>query len=461
MAEPFLTPVVLGAVVKAIIGKAIDLLHPEDHLRKWLPRQPAQLAFQKALARAYTAFARNYPDLTASLFNQDFLTHEAAPELAKLLTRHGHPDPATLANMWAASLTARARQAEQREVRAAKQFLAWLESELKAEPALQPLYDSRALDSLPAIEVKLDELTAQVDRALKTAEQYSGVVAQAVAIAERAQVADPVVPVQNAYFSGGFARLADYYVPPDSVFQRVRIRDFVGRDWLTAKVDAFLNDPGRKSGAFLLVGDAGVGKTSFLAHLVHTRPYLHLFGEQFRSQASVPPALRSLAAELVSRYRIEPYAQRDTIPQLVSDHPNFLDQLLRMVSRELIVGEQVVIVCDALDEAGVGPNGNVFGLPSVLPDGVYLILSQRPVRTELHVTPAPHPERLEVRGDENLRDIKEYLTMAARRPEITGQLQAQGYTETDFARALEQKSQGVCVFALHPRGDLRWRPCPA
>ena len=36
------------------------------------------------------------------------------------------------------------------------------------------------------------------------------------------------------YFSGDYVSLKEYYIPPDSVFQRVRTNDFVGRDWLTA-----------------------------------------------------------------------------------------------------------------------------------------------------------------------------------------------------------------------------------
>jgi hypothetical protein len=51
------------------------------------------------------------------------------------------------------------------------------------------------------------------------------------------------------YFKGEYVSLKEHYIAPDSVFQRVRTEDFVGRDWLTVQVDAFLNDPQRKSGA--------------------------------------------------------------------------------------------------------------------------------------------------------------------------------------------------------------------
>jgi hypothetical protein len=52
--------------------------------------------------------------------------------------------------------------------------------------------------------------------------------------------------------------------------------------------------------------------------------------------------------------------------------PDFLDRLARQAVRKLKKGESIVIVCNALDEAGVAPNGNVFGLPFVLLTGYIL-----------------------------------------------------------------------------------------
>ena len=112
-----------------------------------------------------------------------------------------------------------------------------------------------------------------------------------------------------------------------------------------------------------------MGKTSFLAHLVHERRYLHIFSEQIPGDANLPCALRSLGAQLVARYQIEPYKTRDALPAL-SSSPDFLDRLLRLATKKLTASEKIVIVCDALDEAGTLPDGNVLGLPKILPEGV-------------------------------------------------------------------------------------------
>ena len=440
------------SVADAVISYTIDKLDPAETLKTWLKRDPAKLAFQKALARTYAAFARQYPEYAASLFDQSFLNKEAIPEISKLLIRSQHPDPALLAQAWGESIGFDIHSEFcKRATKPASDFLAWLEAELKAEQAFQALFDSRALDSLPRLEAEIEKLTKELTRglaaALKIASEY-----EKISINIGGDVIDSNIivgdnnTINKYYYSGDFVSLNEYYIEPDSVFQRVRVDEFVGRDWLTAKVDAFLNDPSRKSGAFLLVGEAGVGKTSFMAHLVKERRYLHLFAEQVSGQAMLQRALQSVGSQLVTHYQIDPYKDRDTLTQLAV-FPDFLERLLRLAASTLTNGEKIVIVCDALDEAGTFPDGNVFGLPNVLPDGVYFILSQRPVNTKL---PNFEPLRfnLEAQGADNLQDMQTYLSAVAKRPEVAGQIRSKEYSEAFFIQTLKEKSLGVWMY-LH------------
>jgi hypothetical protein len=233
----------------------------------------------------------------------------------------------------------------------------------------------------------------------------------------------------------------------------VQVQDFVGREWLTAKVDAFLNDDKRKSGVFLLVGEAGVGKTSFIAHLVTERRYLHLFAEQVPGDVNVSRALQSLGAQLVARYQIDPYKEKGTLPAIAT-FPDFLDKLLRLAADKLSVDEKIVIVCDALDEAGTAPNGNVFGLPNVLPDGVYFVLSQRPVTVKLSVKADLVKETIDASGTDNLHDVEQYLTAVAHRPEVSNQLRAHNFTEADFVRILKERSGGVWMYLFYVVSEI-------
>jgi tetratricopeptide (TPR) repeat protein len=438
---------------EAVLGYTLDKFDPADRVRDWLQREPARLAYQKALGRAYAAFARQYPELIASLFDRSFLENEAAPELAKLLTRHDTPSAARLAERWWQSINKDTPTPAWKIVtEAVDYFLRIFTAKLKSEPALQPLFDSRALDSLIA---NVDALTADLRRGLDLVLKQApplptlihgtvaGPVGGSVAIGENIS---QVTHVYHQYFYGDFAPLNAYHIEPDEVFQRVRVDDFVGRDWLTARVDAFLNDARRKSGVFLLVGEAGVGKTTFLAHLVRERRYLHLFAEQTPGHDNLGRAIESLAAQLVARYRIAPYAERDVLPTLAR-MPDFLSKLLRQAATTLAHGEKIVIVCDALDEAGVASGGNVLGLPRVLPDHVYLILSQRPVDVKLYFDElTPQRELLDAVSADNQRDVRSYLTAVAQRPAIAAQLRDRGYSVDDFVRVFGERSTGVWIY---------------
>jgi hypothetical protein len=444
------------AVVGAVFSYVIEKLEPAEQIKKWLKREPASLAFQKALSRAYTAFARQYPEYTASLFDQTFLAGKGAPELAKLLTSTLHPDPALFAQAWGTSIGLDINSQFCKDAtKPAADFLKWLEAELKSETVFQPIFDSHALENLHNLELQIEKLTTElnrgVDAALKTAMEYEkivldieGDVSGSIVVGDNNRVS--VSKVYKHYHSGEFATLNDNYIPPDGVFQRVRIDEFIGRDWLTAKIDAFLNQANQKSGIFLLIGEAGVGKTSFMAHLVKERRYLHLFAEQVPGDANLQRAFQSLGSQLVTRYQIDTYKDRNTLTQLAA-FPDFLDKLLRLAADNLTYDEKVVIVCDALDEAGTFPDGNVFGLPNVLPDNVYFILSQRPVNTKLPIIP-PHIEKLDAQGGENLQDMEDYLRAIVKRPEISGQILAKNYSDDFFVQTLKEKSLGVWMY-LH------------
>ena len=98
------------------------------------------------------------------------------------------------------------------------------------------------------------------------------------------------------------------YLPPWDTFARHDPDRFVGRDWLTAQVDAFLTR--ERCGYFVLEADAGLGKSAFLAELVRRRGYLHHFVRP-GAASRVDAALKSLAAQLVRVTDSDPYLLAD------------------------------------------------------------------------------------------------------------------------------------------------------
>src|SRR5215218_10207299 len=114
-------------------------------------------------------------------------------------------------------------------------------------------------------------------------------------------------------FIGDDERPTDAYIPPRPVFERVRLDRFVGREWLTAEIDRFLAEHER--GCFVIEAEAGLGKTTFLAHLVKARGYIHHFVELAPGADGIGPGLRTLAAQLVRAWSLRPALADQVLPR--------------------------------------------------------------------------------------------------------------------------------------------------
>jgi len=80
-----LTEALLPVVAEAVFGWVLQEAGLAERVRVVLGIDPQRRAFQTALARAYNAFAQQYPDLAAFLFDKTFLKTKAAPVLVQLL----------------------------------------------------------------------------------------------------------------------------------------------------------------------------------------------------------------------------------------------------------------------------------------------------------------------------------------------------------------------------------------
>jgi hypothetical protein len=153
-----------------------------DQVRANLSTDEKQLAFETALARTYTAFARNYPMWAASLFDEHFLTSKPVIELlATLLTPSGRPDPKEFARLFANHISQHYSEHRERLIDdvtpAAADFLKWLEAELENQKALRSLYDSRALAQIAQnTEAIRQALESNHKAAMAEAKRYAQVV---------------------------------------------------------------------------------------------------------------------------------------------------------------------------------------------------------------------------------------------------------------------------------------------
>jgi hypothetical protein len=253
----------------------------------------------------------------------------------------------------------------------------------------------------------------------------------------------------NRVFVGEYERLREAYIPPWSVFERVHLEHFAGREWLVREVDAFLQDHDR--GYFVLEAGAGLGKTTFLAHLVRERGYIHHFVELAPGPDGIALGLKNLAAQLIRAWNLGIDRANESLPSAAA-RPDFLYNLLFEGARRRDAsnpGERIVLVVDALNEAGTPSGQNVLGLPKVLPAGVYLIVSQQPVEVTLEVQEGPRRIfRLEAVDARNLADMHAYLEGASRWAGVARALAEAQVSAAQFVETLLAKCQGVWIY-LH------------
>ncbi|MEQ1858747.1 MAG: WD40 repeat domain-containing protein [Chthoniobacteraceae bacterium] len=153
---------------------------------------------------------------------------------------------------------------------------------------------------------------------------------------------------------------------------------FVGRNVLTARVNEFIHRT--DSGYGVLVGGMGVGKTSFLANLVHlltasgVRPVFH-----FIPSPGAKSNADYIAKSLYLRLRRK-YATAEPPEWSGWQSPRKLEELLKFLSEKYHgSGWKEVLIVDAADQAEL-PEGKTLVphiLPEELPPGIVCILSSR------------------------------------------------------------------------------------
>ena len=136
--------------------------------------------------------------------------------------------------------------------------------------------------------------------------------------------------------------------------------------------------------------------------------------------------------------------------------PGGFESVLGMASRRARErGLRLVLVVDGLDEAEPSDEGLAFGLPSLLPDGVYVVGTYRtghwPGRPD---SPAV---TVLIRKDDlrNRRDIREFLTKAAGEEVLAARLAEVSIDPADFVAVLAERCEGVWVYLRYVLQELR------
>jgi hypothetical protein len=304
-----------SVIAEAVFGYLLRESGLAERARAVLGLDPQRRAFQTALARAYTAFARHYPEWTASLFDEAFLKSEAVvPLLAGLLTRRGRPDPAQLARRFAIHLGHSDPDRWERlseATRAAADFLNWLEAELANQPALQPLYDSRALE-------RIAEHTEAIRRALE--EEWPKALAEARNARPRADLER--LRAARRY---NIPPLPEHYIPREEYLAPLR--------------RALLSDGAPAPGIVGILGMGGIGKSVLAAALAHDP----------QVQAAFPDGIVWLP---IGRQPNLPARQEELYFFLTGQRENFRDEIQgRGFLASALAGKACLVILDDVWDA--------------------------------------------------------------------------------------------------------------
>lgn len=242
----------------------------------------------------------------------------------------------------------------------------------------------------------------------------------------------------------GAAPNADLALPQHVVaLMKDKTREFVGRDYVFDSIAGFIDD--NPSGYFVLEGDPGTGKSAVLAEYVKRHGCVAHFNQRAEGITDFRQFLESIFTQLKARYRL-PY---QSVPPGAFGDGAFLSQLVQEAASNLSGGERLVIAVDALDEVDLAVNrsgANILYLPSILPDGVYFVMTKRHLDLPLAVAARRTSYALDQDQEGTVRDVSAYIRSGIRREGLERWLSARDVSEDGFVSALVDRSEGNFMY---------------
>lgn len=207
----------------------------------------------------------------------------------------------------------------------------------------------------------------------------------------------------SVFSASQYADLRRKLIDIAPILTRVHLSRFVGREFVKVALDRFLDENPR--GYFRLIGQPGIGKTTFLAHLVRQRGYIHHFIDRSQGITSLAAGLENLAAQVIAAHNLG-WEQVGLPPEAGRDGA-FLAARLNEAAQALPAGQKLVVVVDALDEAERPAAGNALCLPAALPYRVYIVVAHRTDHVRLETAPGTpvRPFTISASGTANLKDV--------------------------------------------------------
>jgi len=239
---------------------------------------------------------------------------------------------------------------------------------------------------------------------------------------------------------------------PQAVFTAAGLNRFAGRGWLTGEIDRFIT--ANPCGYVFVEAEAGLGKTAFAARLVQQREYVSHFS-RYAGGRLVRVALQNLSAQLITSFGLEELAPGGMLPEWAQDPGGFERLLGIAAARARQDSRNLVLVVDGLDEAEPSGESLPFGLPGLLPDGVFVVATYRAGRSPGRPDAPAVTIRISKDDPRNRGDISAFLAGAAAEEVLAARLADAGIVPAEFTGVLAERCDGVWVYLRYVVDEVR------
>ena len=224
-------PMLGGAVISYAFQQLADAGLGKT-IRQRLQTKFVEDALNRAISSALEAFEQEFPDLARNFFDENFLSNRAAPEIAKLLSRHGSPDETVLANLYQNYFSNEVEGL----VTACARFIALLDEAMQSESILWDLLDTRDIRQL---KISFQEfIQNQKEESLKTSDIVEEIIDRFI------KKSAPLLRYQQVLKSGEWIEGDEF----EQILQTISNND---------------------SGLTILLGVPGQGKSALLSRLAN------------------------------------------------------------------------------------------------------------------------------------------------------------------------------------------------
>jgi len=429
MADPVSVAVIqliAEKIIDALVGKVVDESISAGHrkLKEDSPKQVFKQALGEAIHR-YSTYGSRMSIAEPLLSNKSPLSQQdVAKELAQVLKFDRPPNYQLIGDRWEAAIE---NPPQWRDfIFEAELLTRFLVEELQATEVFGPVFDSKNLSALNTNIAISKETLADIDENIKSLANLMnsrfGKLIKAFSVA--------------GYNINSQIRDFSWYIEE-------KTQSFVGRRFVYESIDKFCL--GNPSGYFFVKGDPGIGKTSLVAQYVRQTGCIHHFNNRSLGINRSEMFLKNICSQLIAYCHLN----YSSLHQEATQDSHFLISLMNQASEKLKANEKIIIVIDGLDEVDISDSSrgiNLLYLPMALPKGFYVIATSRNTDLGLRIESEQHTMLINQAGEENLKDIREFIVEKLHQQEMQDFISSQALSEDQFVSFMVQKSQGNFMY---------------